>query len=110
MATTGLLFETDQHAEQLVEFAEAMIQAAAQVRTPLGNPVSMRVGIHSGRVMSGIVGTLRSRYCLFGGMCYCAMLKLCGACLMVRETLLMSLQFALLIHQISCEMVFVHAL
>jgi hypothetical protein len=67
MAATGLLFETDQHAEQLVAFAEALVEAAGQVRTPLGNPVSMRVGIHSGRVMSGIVGTLRSRYCLFGG-------------------------------------------
>jgi class 3 adenylate cyclase len=67
MAATGLLVETDQHAEQLVGFAEAMVEAAAKVRTPLGSPVSIRVGIHSGRVMSGIVGTLRSRYCLFGG-------------------------------------------
>jgi hypothetical protein len=69
MATSGLLVETDDHAEQLLNFAEAMLEAASQVKTPFGTPVSIRVGVHSGRVMSGIVGTLRSRYCLFGGDC-----------------------------------------
>ncbi len=69
MATTGLLVETEDHAQHLVKFGRAMVQAARSVLTPLGQPVSIRVGIHSGRVMSGIVGTLRSRYCLFGGAC-----------------------------------------
>jgi class 3 adenylate cyclase len=67
MATAGLLTETEDHALQLVQFARAAQHIAGQVLTPLGDPIHLRVGIHSGRVMSGIVGTLRSRYCLFGG-------------------------------------------
>jgi hypothetical protein len=67
MATTGLLVETEEHAAHLVAFAKAMMGAASQVLAPLGGPVRIRVGIHSGRVMSGIVGTLQPRCTLFGG-------------------------------------------
>lgn len=33
---------------------------------PCSSLRQIRVGIHSGRVMSGIVGSIRARYCLFG--------------------------------------------
>jgi hypothetical protein len=101
MATTGLLVETDDHAKQLVGFAKAMIAAAALVRTPLGGPVRIRVGIHSGRVMSGIVGTLRSRYCLFGGVgsraCTCCSLR-CSPYLQAIFARMMSSDNALFCH------------
>ncbi|KAG2440999.1 hypothetical protein HXX76_003852 [Chlamydomonas incerta] len=67
MGATGLLAEDPRHASAIVAFASDMFQAAASVRDPsTGKGVRIRVGIHSGRVMSGIVGSIRARYCLFG--------------------------------------------
>jgi class 3 adenylate cyclase len=66
MACTGLLVDTPDHARDLVAFAHDMVAAAASVDNPLGGAVQIRVGVHSGRVMSGIVGSIRARYCLFG--------------------------------------------
>ncbi|GFR47149.1 hypothetical protein Agub_g8840 [Astrephomene gubernaculifera] len=67
MGATGLLVEDPRHASALLAFGRDMFRAAATVRDPsTGKGVQIRVGIHSGRVMSGIVGSIRARYCLFG--------------------------------------------
>jgi class 3 adenylate cyclase len=66
MGATGLLADDPQHASRLVAFGTEMLAAAAGVDSPLGGSVRVRIGVHSGRVMSGVIGSIRARYCLFG--------------------------------------------
>ncbi|GIL83036.1 hypothetical protein Vretifemale_11850, partial [Volvox reticuliferus] len=47
---------------------QAMLSAAQHVAMPnTGNPVRIRIGIHTGAVLSGLLGTRQARFCLFGG-------------------------------------------
>jgi class 3 adenylate cyclase len=66
MVAAGLLHAHANHAKVMLDFALHMQHQAGKVMMPNGQPVKLRIGVNSGRVMSGVVGKIRRRYCLFG--------------------------------------------
>ena len=69
MCCSGLIEENEDHARDVANFAIAVRECVKLVKSPLtGDPIQLRIGIHSGSCMSGVVGTLTPHYCLFGDM------------------------------------------
>lgn len=67
MALCGAPVETPDHAEYMTDFAFAIIKAIANINDPsTQQPIRIRVGIHSGTVVAGVVGSNVLRYDVFG--------------------------------------------
>lgn len=65
----GLHKHNEFHAQLIAWMSLLMMQSAARNYTHRGDPIKMRVGIHTGDVLAGIVGIKQPRYCLFGHTC-----------------------------------------
>ncbi|CAL8372722.1 unnamed protein product [Gadus morhua 'NCC'] len=62
----GLHKKIDSHAKPIAQMALKMMELSEEVLTPDGKPIKLRIGIHTGSVLAGVVGVKMPRYCLFG--------------------------------------------
>jgi adenylate cyclase len=54
------------HARMAVKFALEMVTATGRLRSRLPAPFAIRVGLHSGSVMAGVIGTRKFAYDVWG--------------------------------------------
>jgi guanylate cyclase len=66
MAVAGAPHPRDDHAAAAIEFAQALIDAVARTRERSGADLQMRVGVASGPVIAGVIGTQRLQFDLWG--------------------------------------------
>jgi adenylate cyclase len=66
MVVAGVPRPRADHAEVAVDIALRMIKVSQRLRTQLPLPLPIRVGLHSGPVMAGIIGTHRFAYDVWG--------------------------------------------
>src|SRR2546430_7839810 len=66
MAVSGLPTPRPNHARLAAKFALDMVAATARLRSRLPVPFTIRVGLHSGPVMAGVIGTRKFAYDVWG--------------------------------------------
>jgi len=66
MVVGGLTSSRPDHAEAMAELALAMKAASVDFHRRDGNPIDIRVGLHSGPVVAGVIGRKKFLYDLWG--------------------------------------------
>jgi class 3 adenylate cyclase len=67
ICASGLPIPDEDNAELIANFAVAVLHCSSLVLSPLdGQPIQLRIGIHSGQCSAGVVGNSAPRFCVFG--------------------------------------------
>src|SRR5215510_14599307 len=66
MAVAGVPTPSPNHVRMAAKFALDMVAATVRLRSRLPVPFSIRVGLHSGPVMAGVIGTRKFAYDVWG--------------------------------------------
>ena len=66
MVASGLPIKRDDHADAIVEMALAMQQTITELNRKIIQPLSLRIGIHTGPVVAGVIGIKKFSYDLWG--------------------------------------------
>jgi adenylate cyclase len=66
MAVCGVPTLRSNHARMAAKFALELVTATGRLRSRLPAPFPIRVGLHSGPVMAGVIGTRRFAYDVWG--------------------------------------------
>eukprot|EP01116_Phalansterium_solitarium_P018866 TRINITY_DN5126_c0_g1_i1.p1 TRINITY_DN5126_c0_g1~~TRINITY_DN5126_c0_g1_i1.p1 ORF type:complete len:1311 (-),score=359.83 TRINITY_DN5126_c0_g1_i1:86-4018(-) len=69
MAAAGVPVQIDNHPELIVEFALDIVATVAQYNMTHGTNVGIRIGIHTGPVVAGVIGNVKFVYDMWGDTC-----------------------------------------
>jgi class 3 adenylate cyclase len=69
MVVGGVPIPTENHCDQIADFAMDMREVIKQYNRKHKTAVSIRIGIHSGPVVAGVIGNLKMIYDLWGDTC-----------------------------------------
>lgn len=66
MAVSGAPERSDHHAQNVADLSICMIESVQKLELSSENKVDIRIGMHSGSAVAGVVGIKVPRYCFFG--------------------------------------------
>lgn len=66
MAAAGLPERRADHAPAAARMAQGMLEAVARIATETGEALVLRIGLHSGPVVAGVIGTKKFSYDMWG--------------------------------------------
>ncbi len=66
MAVAGLPEHRSDHAQAAARMAGGMLEAIARLAADTGEPLALRIGLHSGPVVAGVIGRKKFSYDLWG--------------------------------------------